>query len=330
MSQQRLVTRTGSELARRAAESGLTVVPARWSAGLDPRALARLVRAARQADILHAHDSHSVTLAAAAAAFTSRPFVATRRMTRPLRNAGPWRRAERVLAISGAVRQALIQSGVAEPAITVVPPGIDVAETATTKPVDWSGIPGIPPDAFIVIAVSALTAEKGIKGIDVLIDAMADSRVAAARIHCVIVGAGPETGLLALKASAIEPSGRVHFLGQVADPLPLIAAAGVLVMPSREEAFGSTILDALALGVPVIGANVGGIPEALAAGGGVTFPPEDAATLAGEMTRVSADGALRESLSRTGLAAAAHFDLRGMVDQTLAVYRSVMERVERQ
>jgi len=101
-------------------------------------------------------------------------------------------------------------------------------------------------------------------------------------------------------------------------------------MPSREEAFGSTILDALAMGVPVIGANVGGIPEALAEGGGVTFPPEDAATLAGEIARLSADGAFRESLSRAGRAAARHFDLPGMVEQTLAVYRSVMERVERQ
>ena len=325
--EQRLVTRTGCELARRAAECGVTVVPARWRAGLDPRALASVVRAARQVDILHAHDSHSVTLAAAASAFTNRPFIATRRMTRPLRNAIPWRRAERVIAISGAVRESLIESGVAPDDIVLVAPGIDVAETAATKPADWSTIPGIPPGAFVVVAVSALTEEKGI---DILIDAMADSRLFGSQIHCVIAGAGPEMGVLALRASALQPPGRVHFLGQVADPLPVIAAAGALIMPSREEAFGSTILDALALGVPVIGAKVGGIPEALAHGGGVTFPAGDTATLAGEIASLCGNQSRWESLSVAGRLAAPQFGLEGMVNRTSAVYRSVMERVERQ
>ena len=325
--EQRLVTRGESELARRAADSGVTVVPARWRAGLDPRALASLVRAARQADILHAHDSHSVTLAAAASAFTNRPFIATRRMTRPLRNAIPWRRAERVIAISGAVRESLVESGVSADDIVVVAPGIDVEETASTTPADWSSIPGIPPGAFVVVAVSALTEEKGI---DVLIDAMADSRLLDGRVHCVIAGAGPEMGVLALRASAHQPPGRVHFLGQISDPLPVIAAAGALVMPSREEAFGSTILDALALGVPVIGSNVGGIPEALAEGGGVTFPSGDAASLAGEIAALWGNRSRWESLSVGGRRAAPQFGLEGMVNRTLAVYRSVMERVERQ
>jgi UDP-glucose:(heptosyl)LPS alpha-1,3-glucosyltransferase len=85
-----------------------------------------------------------------------------------------------------------------------------------------------------------------------LIDAMADSRLLGSQVHCVIVGAGPEMGY-SLCGRAVQPPGRVHFMGQVADPLPVIAAAGALIMPSREEAFGSTILDALAMGVPVIG-----------------------------------------------------------------------------
>ena len=283
---QRLVTRKGSELARRTADSGVEVVPAQWSAGLDPRALASVVRAARQADLLHAHDSHAVSLAAAASAFSDRPFVATRRMTRALRSAGPWRRASAVIAISSAVRRGLIESGVGEEGISLVHPAIDVALTRQTWPIKWETIGGIPPGAFVALAVAALTEEKGI---DLLVDAMADSRVASTSAHCVIAGKGPETALLALRASALKGPARVHFMGHVTDPLPLIAGAGVLVMPSREEAFGSTILDALALGVPVIGAAVGGIPEALAHGGGVTFPAGDPAALATEIASLAGD-----------------------------------------
>jgi glycosyltransferase involved in cell wall biosynthesis len=101
-------------------------------------------------------------------------------------------------------------------------------------------------------------------------------------------------------------------------------------MPSREEAFGSTILDALALGVPVIGAHVGGIPEALVHGGGVTFPVGDSAALAAEMAALAKDPRRRAQLAAKAREAAGHFDLSGMVDRTLAVYRSAMEDVERQ
>ncbi len=326
---QKILTRRGSDLALRASQNGIAVVPVRWSAGLDPRALATLVLAARHADLLHAHDSHAVSLAAAAAALTGRPFVATRRMTRPLQIAGPWRRAAGVIAISDAVRDALLASGIPGDSIALVHPGIDVEATRRTRPVSWKDLASIPPPdgAFVVVAVSALTEEKGI---DLLIDAVADPEVAGAGVYCVIAGQGPEGTRLSLRASAQRPAGRVQLLGQVADPLPLIAAAGALVMPSREEAFGSTILDALALGVPVIAAAVGGIPEALRHGGGVTFPPGDRAALAREIARLSRDRDRRATLALEGPKAAGHFDLPGMVDRTVAVYRSVMERVERQ
>jgi glycosyltransferase involved in cell wall biosynthesis len=101
-------------------------------------------------------------------------------------------------------------------------------------------------------------------------------------------------------------------------------------MPSREEAFGSTILDALALGVPVIAAAVGGIPEALAYGGGRTFPAGDTGALAGQLHALAADPGRRAALSQDAAAAARQFDLPAMVERTLSVYRSVMEDVERQ
>ncbi|HKP29811.1 MAG TPA: glycosyltransferase [Gemmatimonadales bacterium] len=322
---QRLITRRESELARRASESGVSIVPVSWGAGLDPRVLPTLVREARSADLIHAHDSHAVALASAASRFSGTPFIATRRMTRPLRSAGPWRRAARLIAISRSVRQSLIESGIDAQSIDVVTPAIDVAATSRVTPYDWSATPGIQPASFIVVAVSALTREKGI---DLLLEAMADPGIATADVTCMVAGAGPERDQLATLARALGVAERVHFLGHVDDPLPLIAGAGVLVMPSREEAFGSTILDALALGIPVIGTEVGGIPEALSNGGGVTVPAGDSRALAAEVQRLAGDENLRETMSRNAAEAARHHDLPGMVERTLGVYRSVMERIE--
>jgi glycosyltransferase involved in cell wall biosynthesis len=324
---QRLITRKESELARRALESGVPVVPVTWGAGLDPRVLPALVRAARGVDLIHAHDSHAVALASAASRFTGTRYVATRRMTRVLRSPGPWRRAAHLIAISAAVKRSLVESGIDDGNISLVAPAIDVAETSRTPPFNWEAIPDLPAGSFVVLAVSALTGEKGI---DLLIEAMADSRLSTSGIHCVIAGDGAERDALVTLARAVGASERVHFLGHVFDPLPLIAAAGVLVMPSREEAFGSTILDALALGVPVIGADTGGIPEALAQGGGVTFPAGNSAALATEVHAMATDPARRSAMSRNASLASARFDLPGMVERTLGVYRSVMERVETQ
>src|SRR5688572_13022455 len=123
-----LVTRQNSELARRAAADGTTVRGATWEIGLDPRAWWQLRRtiAAFQPDIIHVHDSHALTLVATVA--MSRTVVATRRAEFHIGRFGAWRRPDRIIAISDAVKRVLVGDGIASDAIDVVPDGIDVEE----------------------------------------------------------------------------------------------------------------------------------------------------------------------------------------------------------
>ncbi|MFC5996548.1 glycosyltransferase family 4 protein [Pseudonocardia hispaniensis] len=83
----------------------------------------------------------------------------------------------------------------------------------------------------------------------------------------------------------------------------LYAAADLLVLPSRVEAYGMVVTEALARGIPVLAAEVGGVPETLGrdpAGRvpGILVPPDDAAALAAALRRWSGDAALREGLRR--------------------------------
>src|SRR5258708_37500435 len=100
--EQALVTKQGSELARRAAADGVSVLGTAWDIGLDPRAWWHLRRtvAAFQPDVIHVHDSHALTLAAAAA--LGRSIVAARRGEFPLGRFGAWRRPVRIIPISQA------------------------------------------------------------------------------------------------------------------------------------------------------------------------------------------------------------------------------------
>ena len=318
--EQLVVTAKGSELARRLSRDSIPVREVTWRIGVDPRAGLVAWQEARRVDLLHAHDGHAVAIAAAVSRLTGKPFFATRRMARPLRAPGPWRRAAKVIAISEAVRVSLIQSGIDAGRIELIPPAIDVTSTSEVDPGSWLRLPGIPPQASIVVAVSALTPEKGI---DILVDAAALLRDRCRELHWVIAGAGPEQQALAARAGALNSGQCVHFLGHLGDPLPVIAGATVLVVPSREEGFGSVILDALALGTPVVGAAVGGIPDALSRGGGVLVPAEDPEALAQAVERLVGNPNLRDQLSAEARVAAQSFDLGPMVKQVAALYRSV-------
>src|SRR5512145_499021 len=126
--EQILVTQQDSELARRAAAVGVTVRGSAWDIGLDPRAWWHLRRtiATFQPDVIHAHDSHALTLAATVA--MGRTLVATRRVDFHVGRFGAWRRPDRIIAVSEAVKQVLTGDGIAADAITVVADGIDPEE----------------------------------------------------------------------------------------------------------------------------------------------------------------------------------------------------------
>src|SRR2546426_5448121 len=103
--EQVLVTKQGGELARRAAADGITVQGVAWEIGLDPRAWWHLRRAvsAFQPDIIHVHDSHALTLATTVA--PGRSLVATRRVDFHVSRFGAWRRPDRIVAVSSAVKR---------------------------------------------------------------------------------------------------------------------------------------------------------------------------------------------------------------------------------
>lgn len=138
-----LLCRSGSPLLRLAVEHG---VDAR------PLTFVQLAAAARHADLVHAHDSRSHTLALAAA----RPLVVSRRVVFPIRHACKYRRAARVIAISRAVKDVLVAGGVPEARIDVV----------------YDGVPPLPPPARRLRAV-APASDDPLKGADLLREAAA-------------------------------------------------------------------------------------------------------------------------------------------------------------
>jgi glycosyltransferase involved in cell wall biosynthesis len=122
------------------------------------------------------------------------------------------------------------------------------------------------------------------------------------RMQVVIVGDGPERMELQKKRDALGLTKRVVFLGHRHDIHQVIAGLDVLAMPSLHEGLPMTLLEAMALGVPVVAGRVGGIVEALGEmAEDCTVPPNDPASLADKIWELLSSSALREECAGSGI-----------------------------
>jgi glycosyltransferase involved in cell wall biosynthesis len=323
-----VAARPGTRLAAELTGAGVEVVPLAPAFEWDLLAVSRLravLRAAR-ADVVHAHTGHAVALAAAASAGTGARLVVTRRVALPLRRNPLSRlkygRAARFIAVSERVGRALRASGVARDRISVVRSGLDLtraarrADGATLRAV---GVDGTRP---LVVMVSALVPPHKDPG--TFVAAVAAVRDAGHAIHALLIGDGALAG-------ATERARRAHRLENVLqltgfrhDAVALLAAADVAVLSSRDEGLGTTLLDAMLAGVPVVATAAGGVVEVVRDGvDGLLVPVGDGAALGAAIVRVLRDGRLRAALASAGRERVQEFSIERTVVGTLEAYRAL-------
>jgi L-malate glycosyltransferase len=315
-----VVTGTGTELARRLRADGVTVREAPWRIGLDPRVCGTILAAIRGSGaLLHAHDGHAIILAGLCASLAGRPFIATRRVPFHLRHRGYWGRAARVIAVSQAVASVLAADGIPPERISIVHSGIALDIALATEPLGIRAQLGLPPDTRIAASVGSLEPEKDHA---TLFHAAKELEDRYPALHWVLAGEGRERLALEHLRDGLGLHHRLHLLGHLNEPRGLIADADVFVMSSREEGLGTSVLDAMACGIPVASTSAGGLPEMLADGAGLLVPPGDPAALAGAVSQILDDSALRRSLTENARAAVRRFGVDRMAAEMRNVYRS--------
>jgi glycosyltransferase involved in cell wall biosynthesis len=322
-----LACQRGGVLEGRARSAGLDVRPLSFRGDLWPGAawgLARLLRAF-PSDAAQLHDPHALSAGVLAQSLGARTrLVATRRVDFRVKGAlsrAKYRRAARVIAVSGAIADLLRADGLAADVVRVVYEGVpDRAPQPGGR--DVLRDLGLPPDALVVGNVAALTDHKDH---ETLLAAAASvvTRVPAA--HFVIVGEGELRAPLEARARALGLQDRCVFAGFRTDLDQLIPAFDVFCLSSHMEGLGTSLLDAMAFGRAVVATRAGGIPEAVADGlTGRVVAARDAAGLASALTHVLLDERARTAF---GIAGRRRFlerftsDL--MVERTLAVLQEV-------
>lgn len=315
-----VVTGKDSELARRLVGYGVAVHQVRWAAGLDPRVIPAAIAEVRAGgSVLHAHDAHSARLAGIASQFTRAALVATRRVDFALGSPALWRRACRVVAISGAVRKQLLADGIAPDRIALIPSGISLEEARASTPLGIRSQLGLGNETSVAVNVGALV---GHKDHITLLRAAGALRDRYPGLHWAIAGEGPRRRHLEQLRDALGLTSFVHLLGHISDPVRLIADANVYVMSSSQEGLGTSVLDAMALGIPVASTSAGGLPDLLSDGAGLLVDPGDVTALADAIHRILVDPALRMALIHRASHAVQSFTARRMATDAVTVYRS--------
>ena len=145
---------------------------------------------------------------------------------------------------------------------------------------------GVGPDEFAPIAVDHQATDlvfvgelRHLKGVDVLIKAIAQLAREGRNVSATIVGEGPDRTAFEADATAANINEAIRFVG--AKPARAAFALGrLLIVPSRAESLPYVILEAAAAGLPLVATKVGGIPEILGPDAADLVPPGDPAALA--------------------------------------------------
>lgn len=144
-----------------------------------------------------------------------------------------------------------------------------------------------------------------------------------------LAGDGVERTRLQRLANELGLAPHVTFAGQVSDPRPLVARSHLVALTSDHEGFPNALLEAMALGRPVVSTNVGGVAELVRDGEDGFLTSNDPAELAARMGALLADPALRDRMARSARERAGQFPWERVVRETEDVYREVLARPRR-
>ena len=335
-----------SALARKSQRADLDILPIQAEGTLHPATVSSLTGLLRagQAEIIHSHNGRTALASALAVRLAGRGCcVATQHFLEPNHTqqrglkAVPGRLAHRwvnahthqFIAISEAVRLGMrTRREAGDDRITVVPNGLACDDRSLAPPAQVRAELSIPADAPLVVCVARLEPEKDIP---LLLAAMETVRETVPTAQAVVVGDGSQRQALEAQIEERGLASSVHLAGFREDARAVIRAGDVFVLPSRAEPFGLVLLEAMALGRPVIATRAGGPCEIVADGEtGRLVPPGDPDALAGALSALLTEPETRRRLGANGLRRyRERYTAERMAEDAVAVYRRALQLSQR-
>jgi len=329
----RLVCPKGSSVSRHAMAAGLDVVTVPLRTDLDVSFVLRLYRTIRRMnpDLVHLHSRRGADIMGGVAARLARvpAVILSRRIDNPVRR-GPLSKlkygtlCDRIITISDAVTNALLEGGVDPAKITRVRSAVDAKAYKVEPNGRFRKALGVRPETHVIGIVGQLIERKGHR---YLLDAMPAILDKFPDTVLVALGQGPLLSHLRNHANSLKIEQNVMFVGFRNDMPHILRELDVLVHPATMEGLGVAVLQAMAAELPVVATAAGGMPEAVQDSvSGILVPPRDAGALSDAVIRLLAAPELRRAMGAAGRRIVEEqFSVDGMVEGILAVYRTALK-----
>ena len=289
--------------------------------GIDPRSIITLKKYCtdHNIQILDAHSSAAVSLALKVKGLIpSLKLVVHRRVAFPIKNNFFSRRkylnpkVDQYVSISQCIAEVLTDAGIEKDKVAVVPSAIDVST--------YDRVTAEKSDTLKIGMTSALTDEKGH---DTVLRALTK---VSEDYKFEIAGDGSQLYALKALTRVLKLDDKVTYLGRLDDIKSFMKSLDIFLMPSRFEGLGTSVLEAMAAGVFVIGSNTGGIPEMVKDGEtGLLAEVDDVVDWAEMISKAIKDPELREkckTVARSHIKK--HFSLEAMVSGNVNVYKKLV------
>jgi glycosyltransferase involved in cell wall biosynthesis len=334
-----LLCQPDSAIFERAQQKNIVVFPVRMHGEVALAAAFKIARIIKKEkyDIIHAHTSHAHSLVMwASLLLKEKPIrIVSRRvdfsiyrhnffgMNRYKYTHG----ADHIVAVAHKVKDVLIQDGIPSEKISVVHSGAEIDRFRFMRGDHLFKEFILPPDAKILGNIGYLVGHKGQK---YLIQAMQKVIQIFPEAHLLIIGKGELEKELKGLTNHLDLTNHITFTGFRSDVGAFMNILDVLVVSSTGEGLTATIVDALALEIPVVSTDAGGVPEIITNGKtGRIVPQADSDALAEEIIWTLSHYENAKKMAREGkLDVKARLSADAMVEGNLEVYQKVISERE--
>ncbi len=326
-----IITNPKSQLSIRARNSGIEVFECGMKGWRFNTAVFKIAEFLKKhdADIVHCHGPRDHLLCYLLSRLGYIKHIVRTKHNHKNLKSGFWSRllyvqCSKVVAVSEYIKKSLEDDGVSSKLIETI---YDVVDTEKFSPRAKEGEIikelNIHENEIILGCVSSLHERKGIEEIlrafKKITEAMPDKK-----IRCVLSGKGGKRWEPLIEKLNLKD--RVILTGFRTDVDKILSVLDIYVLPSRQEALGTSILEAMSMGLPVVVSNVGGIPEAVTPGAGIMVPPNNANKLAEELILLINN---KEGRKLMGMKARKRiqeiFSLHTLIDRTEHLYHRILE-----
>ncbi|WBA18079.1 glycosyltransferase family 4 protein [Salinivibrio kushneri] len=269
-------------------------------------------------DLIHVHEGRAIYWALFQHLLHRVPYIVTRRIDNPLKKKWlsqlAYRKASALVGLSSEIIHQLEKR---HPSAKLV----KIPSSPVTYPVSQDKVEQIKAHfrgKFLVIHAANMYAHKGF---DVTIEAARLLADTSPDIQFCLLGDGKERASLEAQAQGIT---NVHFMGKQTNMGDWFAAADLLIHPSYTEGLGSVILEAMAAGLPVIGARAGGIPDIIEDSiSGYLITTGDSASLAARIHNISKDDVTLSFIKENSEARINQFDISECAKKYEVLYKEI-------